>query len=141
MRKIVDGVAYDTETAARVGGWDNGCYPDDFGYQSEDLYRKSNGEYFLYFEGGARSRYSRACPGGTCGSEGIVALDADRASEWAQEHLSAEKYEAEFGVVSEGGSALIVVNVSNEAAERLRRAAEEGGVSPQEMLVRIVEGL
>ena len=62
MRKIVDGVAYDTETAARVGGWDNGCYPDDFGYQSEDLYRKSNGEYFLYFEGGARSRYFQGLP-------------------------------------------------------------------------------
>lgn len=141
MRAIIDGTAYDTDTATKLGSWYNGCYSSDFDYVQEELYRKRNGEYFLYGEGGAASAYSKACPGGVCGSESIVPLDLDEAEEWAQEHLSAEKYEAAFGPVSEGGSVLIAVNVSEEAAERLNRVAEEKGVTRQSLLAGLVEGL
>ena len=48
MKKIINGKVYDTSTAERVGGWNNNCSTSDFGYCSEDLYRKRTGEFFLF---------------------------------------------------------------------------------------------
>ena len=97
MKKYIDGKCYDTETAKYIGSASY-LYPSDFHYWEEKLYqKKKTGEYFLYGEGGPASKYAVAIDQNSwTGGEKIIPLTKEEAREWAEEHLSAEKYEAEF---------------------------------------------
>ena len=96
MRKYIENKCYDTETAKLIGD-DWYSNPGDFEYWSEELYRKKTGEYFLYGEGGPASKYSVAVDQNSwSGGAKITPLTKEAARVWAEEHLSAEKYEAEF---------------------------------------------
>lgn len=112
MRKIIHNKVYDTETACRVCDpvSPNGMYDvRDFHYFEETLYRKKTGEYFLHGHGGPLSPYAE--PYGQTGSQGgerIVPFTPEQAREWAEEHLDAEDYEAEFGTPSEDGSTALI---------------------------------
>lgn len=53
MKKIINGKMYNTETATELGNFWNGLSTNDFRNLSETLYRKKNGEFFLYGQGGA----------------------------------------------------------------------------------------
>ena len=57
MKTIINGRMYDTETAEKIAGWDNGIYGRDFRSCEETLYKKKTGEYFIYGSGGADSKY------------------------------------------------------------------------------------
>lgn len=52
MKKIINGKMYNTETATELGDFWNGLSTSDFRNLSETLYRKKNGEFFLYGQGG-----------------------------------------------------------------------------------------
>ena len=107
MKKYIDGKCYDTETAKYIGS-DSYAYPGDYNYWEEKLYRKKTGEYFLHGEGGANTRYSVSIDQNSwTGGEKIIPLTKEEAREWAEEHLSEEKYEAEF--VTENESELTVI--------------------------------
>lgn len=102
MKKIINGKRYDTETAERVGGYDNGLGQRDLAHLDEDLYRKKTGEFFIYGRGGAMTQYARSCGDNTtCGGVGIVPLSIEDAKAWVEEHCSADRYEEIFGVVEE----------------------------------------
>lgn len=58
MKKIINGKMYNTETATELGDFWNGLSTSDFRNLSETLYRKKNGEFFLYGQGGAMTEYS-----------------------------------------------------------------------------------
>lgn len=58
MKKIIKGRTYDTETAKLVGYVENDITNNLF-YTYESLYKKRNGEYFLYAEGGAGTKYAK----------------------------------------------------------------------------------
>lgn len=45
-KAIINGKIYDTQTANRVCGWDNGKYVNDFYYRSFDLYVTKKGQFF-----------------------------------------------------------------------------------------------
>ena len=129
MKKIVSGRKYDTDTAIEVGSFSDRM-PNDMDYVCETLYRKRGGEYFLHGEGGARSRYSTDLGDNRWGfGEAIVPLSYDAAREWAEEHLGADAYEAEFGEVPEDadGGAVLSVRVSAAAKARLDRLAARTG--------------
>lgn len=127
MRKIISGKSYDTDTAKLVGCWDNGDY-GNFDYMAESLYRKRTGEYFLHGEGGARSRYAESRGGNSwVGGEAITPLEFASAAEWAEEHLSAAEYEAEFGEVGEGDKQLISLRLSASACAKLSRLSSMRG--------------
>lgn len=97
MKKIIDGRLFSTEKAICVGAYQY-SYHGDFNYWREELYRKKNGEYFLYGEGGPNTGYSRSVgPNEWSGGESIVRMDVDKAKEWAEEYLDADTYIAEFG--------------------------------------------
>lgn len=102
MKKIINGRKYNTETAKRLAGWDNNRSYSDFSYCSEELYKKKTGEFFLYGDGGAMTKYRRNC-GQNCwgGGENIVPLTELQAKQWAEEHLDCDKYEEIFGEVEE----------------------------------------
>ena len=130
MKKIINGKVYNTSTAERVCGRSNGRSTSDFGYCSEDLYRKRTGEFFLYGEGGPRSRYAVSCGNNDWGyGESIIPLTYDAARKWSEDHLSADQYEAIFGEVADDDSrANVTLSLSASAVEKAKRAAAQQGV-------------
>lgn len=131
MRKIINNKAYDTDKAAKIGLSDNGRAPNDLAYSSEMLYRKRTGEYFLHGEGGSLSRYAvRIGDNNWRGGEQITPMSYYAARQWAEEHLSAEAYEAEFGEVAEDDSQVtITLSMRADTVEALRRTAAKAGQS------------
>lgn len=140
MKKIINGKKYDTETAELVGSTDNGLFPHDFNYLCHKLYRKRTGEYFLHSEGGTNTRYAVQDGTGWAGGGAIEPMGYDDARAWAEEHMTADEYEAEFGEVSEESDEDVVLSVRVSAAtrERLRRMAAESGRSQGAVLDEIV---
>ena len=137
MKKIIDGKRYDTETALFLGeDWYSN--PRDFEHWREKLYRKRNGEYFLYGVGGPASRYAVAASGGGWdGGEKIRPLSGEAAREWAEKHLSADQYEAIFGAVEDDASddkMVWTIRVSPATVERVRRTAGDKGMKLSEVV-------
>ena len=101
MKKIINGKKYDTETANIIAGSSHGC-ASDINFWSETLYRKTNGEYFLYGEGGPASKYREYSASNSFrGGENITPLTEYEAKSWAERNMTVEKYEDEFGEVEE----------------------------------------
>lgn len=98
MKKIINGKKYDTETARVIGSYDNNMNYSDFRWYEETLYRKKNGEFFMYGEGGGLSRY-RTCLSNNsfCEGCGIIPMTEDDAKAWVEKHLSYEDYVRIFG--------------------------------------------
>lgn len=97
MKKIINGKKYDTDTATKCGSYEHGC-GGDFGYIYEALYRKKTGEFFLYGEGGAFTKYRK--PDGLNnyrGGEGITPMTEKEAKKWAEDHLNTDEYIRAFG--------------------------------------------
>ena len=97
MKRIINGVKYDTETAAHMSHYSSRIGVNDLYYYEEDLYRKFNGKYFLYGEGNAGSKYSEVAglnswsPG-----SGIIELTEDEAKRWVEQYAN-DCYEKVFG--------------------------------------------
>ncbi len=51
MKRIINGLRYDTETATKLADWDNGIYGNDFKACEESLYKTKNGAYFIAGQG------------------------------------------------------------------------------------------
>ena len=100
MKKIINGKKYDTETAQLKGTFKCGNR-SSFHYWKEELYQEKTGEWFLYGDGGALSKYSDSYGGNSWGIEKIIPFSESEAKEWAEEYLSAEEYEELFGSVEE----------------------------------------
>ena len=64
MKRIMDGLRYDTEAAEEIAHWGNGKPSGDFDQCSETLYRTPNGRYFLLGEGGPQTRWKSEVPTG-----------------------------------------------------------------------------
>jgi len=142
MRKIINNRIYDTDKAHLVGEYDNGSLPTDSEYIAEALYRKKTGEYFLHGEGGPRTMY--ACTRGSRWSSGerIMPYDYDAAMEWAQEHLSVDAYEQEFGEVAEDESTCVLSCIISSASMTLiRRASQREGITIAAVVERLAQAL
>ena len=65
------------------------------------------------------------------GGEKIIPLDYKAACKWAEEHMDADDYQAEFGPVSDSDGARVVLSISIDSAiaEKIRRAAQAAGMS------------
>lgn len=93
MKKIINGKLYNTETAKVLGYWDNDLSIRDFNFCSEKLFLKKTGEYFLFGNGGANSKYSRSCGQNEwCGDSKIIPLTESEARDWSETHLNADEY-------------------------------------------------
>lgn len=101
MKKIINGKRYDTETAEKIGVWDNARSISDFDCCEETLYRKRTGEFFIHGGGGARTKYASESYGMYGWGEAITPLTYDEAREWAETHLDADRYEALFPVTDD----------------------------------------
>ncbi len=96
MRKIIAGLAYDTDKAELVHDWSNSYPSSDFQSYEEALYKTSSGRWFLKYDGGALSKYSVPISGGKQGSSGITVLSEEEAREWLESHAPADVFESHF---------------------------------------------
>lgn len=140
MKKVISGKLYDTETAERVATWDNGKYTSDFTYYAESLYRKRTGEFFLYGEGHANSKYAKSYGSNEWGwGEKIIPMTYEAAQKWA-EQLDGDEYEKIFGTVTEDPDEKVKISfyISAGAADRLRKAADKAGQSVSTYLESLI---
>ena len=73
------------------------------------------------------------------GSERITPLSYYAARQWAQEHLGADAYEAEFGAVTEDDSQVtITLSLRADTVEALRRTAAKEGRSLSAFVERVL---
>ena len=143
MRKYIDGKRYDTDTAHKVGQYENMCDVRDFHWYSETLYRKKNREYFLHGEGGARSKYCKPLGNSSwAGGERIMPLTYDEARKWAEDNLDVDEYEAEFGVPDEDGESVqLNCMISAKAFTIIRQAAQREGKTISDIVESLAKTL
>lgn len=137
MKKIINGALYNTETAKEIGTHDSGYSHNDFNYFTESLYRSKSGKYFLHGEGGANSKYGKWRGNSGGAGEEIRAYTPDEAREWAEEHLTADEYIAEFGEPEDDESETLNIYISAKAKRRLEQLRSESGKS----ISKIVEDM
>ena len=136
MKKVINAKVYNTETAERVGAWDNGYCTNDFHYCSEDLYRKKTGEFFMHGEGGALSTYASHNGDMTGYGERIIPMTYDEAAQWAERHLTGEQYEQIFGVVSEDDTTVkTMISTTAAEIEIIKRNAAKAGMTVSAYIV------
>lgn len=100
MYKYFDRKPYDTDKADKLAEWDNGFHRGDSQWVDETLMRTKDGRWFLYGEGGYRTRYARRA-GLNCWyptGEAIIPFDAEAARDWAEEHLDGDDVDRIFGL-------------------------------------------
>ena len=72
MQKVICKKVYDTETSTLVKKVTYGYFGSSEGYE-ESLYQTESGNYFLYTNGGADSKYTK---------ENITRMSAEKATAW-----------------------------------------------------------
>jgi len=99
MKKIINGLRYDTEKAVEVGTATNPTVEQttDFSYWEAALYKTPrSGHFFLAGEGHAMTRFARHSDGSSGWGEKIIPMSKEEALEWAEQYLDAEDIEEHF---------------------------------------------
>ncbi len=102
MKKIIDGVRYDSEKALLIGEADNLARGvdsvTDLGYWTAALYRTPrSGRFFIVGEGGPQSRFSQSAGQNSwTGGEDLIPMSKREALEWAERYLDPEAIEKHF---------------------------------------------
>lgn len=138
MKKIINGRVYDTEKAKELGTYANYGSWRDFNHLEETLYRKKTGEYFLFGEGGPTTKYAEAeGQNSWTGGRRIMPMTYGEAKAWAEEHLTADEYEAIFGEIVEddgAGKQVVSISVSPAKWEAAKREAAKRGIGISEYI-------
>ena len=104
MKKIINNLIYDSETAVPIASQDNGLFVTDFGFLSEDLYQTKKGNWFLHQIGGPLSPVATGSLGSGSGlrsGEAIQAISPIEAGEWLKKANEIDLYQAHFGRLEE----------------------------------------
>lgn len=141
MKKIIGGKRYDTDTATKLGTWDNNYGVTDFHYCEETLYQKKTGEFFLHGSGNAASKYAEPVGSNSwSGGKRLMPMSFKEAQQWAEEHLSADEYESIFGEVAEDDSKVtITLSLPKSAAEKLKRLASQTEKTQSEIIADMIK--
>ena len=132
---------YCTESAKLVGVYYSSYAKNDFYYFEEELYQKRTGEFFLYGQGNAASKYSRSCGMNEwCGSEKIIPLSYEAAQKWAEEKLNTDDYIKIFGEPEENNDyTTINFRIPYTIAEYLKKEASRRNWTQTELLIRLIK--
>lgn len=142
MKKVINNKVYDTNTAQKLGDWDNGYYTSDFPYCAETLYRKRTGEYFLHGEGHAMSKYASHSGNNSGWGEKIIPLSYEEARKWAEEHLDADIVIGIFGEpVVDNTLTALNLTLSASAVSKFRLSAQQQQISQRELMERLIATL
>jgi hypothetical protein len=128
MRKIINNRVYDTGSAKKVGDYETEV--DGGSYVFGGLYCKRTGEYFAETDGTVLGMVATITP-----------LSYDEAREWAETHLTAERYEAEFGTPDEGETAVLSLTVPAATYRAVKSEAARRGCPMRDLVVEWAETL
>ena len=90
MRKIIDGVVYDTKTAKKIGEYrsDSDYDLDLLDYRKETLYRTTDGVFFVHAKDGAwRQAFPDRFDISDRDEGDIILLSKREAMEWLKENV------------------------------------------------------
>lgn len=123
MKKVINQRRYNTETAENVGQIsDNGCN------ETEILYQKNTGEYFLY------TKKSED------GTENLHPLDYDQAKSWAKAYLNPEKYKSLFETIPDNeAKQKFAITVKACNIEKLKRLAAKRDKTRGDIIDELIE--
>jgi hypothetical protein len=145
MRKVINGRTYNTDTSKIIGEWSNEYGVRDFKACEETLYKNTKGAYFLYGEGGPMSKYAKSAGQNSwTGGSNITPMTAEEAQAWAEEHLDAKEYEAEFGVQEEAAPSDLTtrervnMTIDTEIMARLRKYSADTGIPMSRLLDKAI---
>jgi len=96
MKKVINGKAYNTETAAEIGNYYNGLGSGDFRNISESLYVTKKGTYFTAGEGGPMTKYAEHYGGS------MEILYKEEALQWCESNDIDADTIAEYFDIEEG---------------------------------------
>jgi hypothetical protein len=137
MKKIINGKVYDTETARQLGEYENDYPLYDFHWYSEQLYQKRTGEFFLFGEGHAASKYGLNEYGA---GKKIIPMSYTQAQKWAEEHLDADKYIGIFGEPDEEAEDVqLNLTISAATAAKFKKIAQERSITQKELFEALVK--
>lgn len=128
MLKIIKGRKYNTETAHKVG-----CTTEKAAYGDVDktLYRKRTGEYFV------AAVFSYPYDSGN--PDYIQPMTSSEANAWAQEHLDAGTYEAEFGEVAEDdANVAMTLNLPRAQYDKLKQIALDAHMPVSKYVAKLI---
>jgi len=85
MKRIINGLRYDTERADLLAEYGNGLDRRNFRWCWERLYRTKNENFFLFGKGGPLSSYASGGRGiGWTDGQAIVPLSDEEVMEWLE---------------------------------------------------------
>lgn len=142
MKKIIDGKAYDSDTAKVVAAHVVDTSSDKEEWVTEKLLVKRTGEYFLYGCGGSLTRYAVADGMGWKAGERITPCTKEYAMSWAEPYMTKEEYEEEF--ITEhikSASDILHVKLTPEMVDKIKELAKKKNVSVTKFISDIVDSL
>jgi hypothetical protein len=98
MKRIIDGLRYDTATAEPIATFTNGFGQSDFKWDNSAIYKTKKGRYFIAGRGGPKSRWATQVNNTTSGGEGIMTLTDTQAREMLEEWEANDALEEHFPI-------------------------------------------
>jgi hypothetical protein len=136
MKKVINGMRYNTETAKKLGRWESDGDSRGLYHEEEELYRTKAGNYFLYCCGGAASRYNEQIGQNEwAGGEKIKPISEERARKWVEERLDGDQYDLLFGGSDGGQNIKVTIYLPEKLAERLTARMEVEHRSRNDMVL------
>lgn len=131
MNKIINGKVYNTDTARQIGTWSNGADRTGFSWVEESLYQKKTGEFFLHGQGGPNTRYAQQLEASQWTSgETISLVSYNSARQWAEDHLTADQYQAVFDEVAEDDSrTTLLLSLPASTVKKIKQDAAQAGMT------------
>ena len=141
MRQHINGKVYNTDTARKIGTWSNGADRTDFSWVEESLYQKKTGEFFLHGQGGPNTRYAQQLEASRWTSgETISLISYDSARQWAEDHLTADQYQAVFGEVAEDDSrTTLLLSLPASTVKKIKQEAAQAGMTVSAYIERKIK--
>lgn len=128
MKKVINGKVYDTTTATQIAYWESGSKTSPSWYE-EMLFRKRNGEMFLFGRGYATSPYAQRNPDGNLSvGSAIRPISWEDAQLWAKDKLDDVDFDKLFGE-EDDGRVTTTISFSRKAHATARRNALRLGIS------------
>ena len=142
MFKVINGRRYNTDSAtemARVEEYDR----TDRRWYCDTLYRKMNGEFFLFGMGDSESKYSKTISDGIkVGGFNFIPMTFYEARDWSKDNLGSEKFKEIFGLFeSDKGldKRTVTYRLSLNTLDKIARLADESRLTKSEIIEKAID--
>lgn len=149
MKKRIDTLMYDTDTAKKIAKYESPYAKGDNEYYEEYLYKKRTGEFFLYGSGNAGSPYCERAYKDNAFTPGekIIPLSFEEAKKWydkafnADEKLASEEvYNREFAIITDDDPIIATtVRLHKSAKIKLQKLAQKQGISQSKVIENFIK--